>query len=620
MTGLCVEVPAYAESKARSAPTTLDAGTGLSADDPLGEKWAASPPELPPSDAPIFPVSSVKPGMRVVGWTVFEGDQVKPFTGTVKGVAESMMAPQRDIVVVNFEQPLMRHVGIVHGMSGSPVYINGRLLGALSLALSPFPKDALGGVTPISYMLDEAKAPGSAPGFTLSPSYQRSEPLLASGVEPEVISHYAPQLSAQGWDMKVGSPLGRSAAQPVAGGVSTGPLHHAATPEEQKAAEARLQPGTAVAGVLVEGDVNLVVTGTVTWRKGDDVLAFGHPFMQQGPMSIPMATADVIATVADQTYPYKLANLGVTVGTMTGDRVTAVVGTMGTAPKLIPVSVKISQEGQPTSAYQYAMIPQRELAPTLFQILVANSIRKQWRYFDEGTYEVTARFVLEDGRSIDLSRGYTFSHAPAGGNVFDVVDELSKPFSALVANPFKTVKIERVEVAVAAVQTSRLMSLSNVAVPASRVHAGERLPIQIALRQYLGPDVLKSLDVPIPGGFTGTLTMRIADAETMERKSPVGGEMEPSRATDLDQLVGLLNQGRRADRVYVQLVRKAPGLALRHQQLTALPGSVTKVLELASSSEVVSRLDQTVVWEGSVPLDGVLLGSQEYELTVLPPR
>lgn len=636
-------------------------------DDPHFAAWAEHPPAQPPLDVPLFPLENVRPGMKVVGYTVFEGSKVEPFVGTVKGIAESFIGPQRDVVIVQFEEPRMKHVGIVHGMSGSPIYIGGRILGALSLALSPFPKDALGGVTPLAYMLDEAQDIGSAPlpsgtrtvpqdsstpglppkkqGETLLPTREGWTATRSTLNTSGLPDSRASSLEAHSWPAyPVGGVQAALSAdedlaalqahfQPALGawgmpgrglewraGGSTSWRAASASPEAVKAEAMRIQPGAAVAGVLVEGDLNLVATGTVTWRKGDDVWAFGHPFLQQGPLNIPMATAEVVTTVADQTYPYKLANRGTLVGAVTADRVTAIVGRIGPIPPMIPVSVQLDRaSGLPGSSFQYRIADDRELASTLYQIVVANSFRKQWRYFSEGTYQIESTIRLKGGRRISTGGLFTFSNALGGSSLFTMIDALARPFGALMQNPFEPVVIEGVDIRASSVSLERLYYLEQVYVDSPTVAPGTTIPLQIGFRKYLGERSFARMEVPIPAGIpAGTsveITLKVADAETLD-KAAVSGQPDLSRAGDLQQLLDMLDPPRSNGRCYVQVLRKTPGVTLRHQQLTGLPGSVRKVLELASSSEVATTLEQSVLWEGSLPMDGMVVGSQELTLRV----
>lgn len=636
--------------------------------DPLGEAWSRTAPLLPPAQAPFMEVSEVRPGMHVVAYTVFEGSTVEPFRGVVKGIARGMLGPQRDVVIVLFEEPRMKHVGIVHGMSGSPVYIGGKLLGALSLSLSPLPKDALGGVTPIAYMLDEAKLQGPGPGSPraqqpwperdgLSPTLPPplGQPSRASGamhggalapaapfgaglwlwrgLDPDVFAHYQTRWAAQPMLLQAQadfSPLPESLppritpaqsefshqrAERVASAPTTRP-----SPAGAETLGSGIVPGGSVAVVLAEGDINLMATGTVTWRDDKTVLGFGHPFLQQGLTRLPMAEADVVATVADQTYPYKLSNLGKLVGTITADRVTAIVGTIGAPPPMIPVEVEIKQQGEVSTRLRVRLVDDREVGPLLYQVVLSSALRRPWRFLQEGTFQVKSTLTLKGGASLTTQGTYTLSQTPDANGMFDIIDALARPYTLILQNPFERAEIERVQVQIDATPEEKLYRIQRMQVDAVQVRAGDKVQVRVQLSRHLGSSQELRFQVPIPENAAGPYTLSVADLETVEARGHVGGRPDPTRAEDLAQLLTLLQRQRVGDGVYVQLLRKTQGVKVRQQELPALPASARQLLELKASSEVAPYLEQQLVFETQQHLDGAVVGNEELELEILPPR
>lgn len=618
--------------------------------DPFGEGWARNAPALPPAQAPFMALSDVRPGMHVVGYTVFEGTQVEPFRGVVKGLARGMLGPQRDAVIVLFEEPRMKHVGIVHGMSGSPIYIGGKLLGALSLALSPLPKDALGGVTPIAYMLDEAKLEGPSPGgagsglplpsregwqggrtsWTRPPGESALGKALWQwrGLDPETFSLLQSRWTSQPMILQGPAELPSAelpsaelpsaiAAQPLFVTVATA----AKTPSTSLGPLAPgIVPGGAVAVVLAEGDINLMATGTVTWRDENTMLGFGHPFLQQGLTRLPMAEAEIVATVADQTYPYKLSNLGKLVGTVTTDRVTAIGGTLGAAPPMIPVEVDVRQNGALTNRLRVRLVDDREVGPLLFQVVLSSALRRPWRYLQEGTFQVKSTLSLRGGAQLTTHGTYTLAQAPDANNVFDIIDELARPYGLLLQNPFERVEIERVQVQIEASAEERLYRIKRMQVDSTRVRAGESVQVRVQLQKQLGKSQELTFLVPIPASAEGSLTLSVADAETVETRGRPGGKPDATRAEDLPQLIRLLQRTRSGENCYVQLLRKTKGVKVRQQELPALPASTRRVLELKASSEVAPYVEQQLLYETQQSLDGAVLGNEELELEILPAR
>ncbi len=593
---------------------------------------------------PIMPLEEVRPGMRVVAYTVFQGSEIEPFTGTVQGVVRNYLGPERHIIMVMFEGERLRHNGIVHGMSGSPVYADGRLIGALALALGPFQKDPLAGVTPIEYMLEDVEAtepfapargqvrlfscktrkdwpqqdihgpshPARVTSSTLEPEggavalRPLRSPLTIAGIDPVVFSGFASHFP---WIGPVG----------VLAGGGRSPEPGTAVPTVSRAA-AGLRPGSPVCAVLIDGDATLAATGTVTYRNGDEILAFGHPLMQQGPVAIPMATAEIVATVADQTYPYKLANPGIMVGQITRDQVTAIAGRIGPVPEMIPVQIDIRRTSGSSSNFSYRVVDVPGLTPALFQLLLANSLKKQWRYASEGVYLVDASLHLKGGLSVPVRQSYVVTpRVPGSGSFFDLVRDVAEPFSLLYNNRFQEVRFDSVDVRIETGDQVRLYRIDALHTDRVEVRPGDRLEVHVGLVRYRGERLVRTVMVPIPQGLEpGTLRLQVVDARSAERPGAPGGRLSVDGARSLEQLVDILTRTRRGDRCYLQLVARRPGLEIQNRQLTSLPGSARSVLAASVSGAEVRTLDEAVVWEEEMVLDGVVTGHRDRDIVVLP--
>ncbi len=600
----------------------------------------------------ILPLGEVVPGMKVVAYSVFQGTEIEPVAGTVQGVARNYLGPERHIIMVMFEGERIRHTGIAHGMSGSPVFARGRLVGAVSLALGPFQKDPLAGVTPIEYMVADTgtgafgvpeggrstslfapgasgvagRAGGTWPAGTvaggrggsvageaamLRPLYA---PLATSGLDLEVLAWFTTQLS---WPGPVtlppaGARSHQHEASPAASTSGT------AVVRSSEAGDA-LQPGSPVSAVLIYGDATLAATGTVTWRNGDDILAFGHPFMQRGPLAIPMATAEIVATVADQTYPYKLANPGALVGTITRDQVTGVAGRVGPVPEMLPVRIVVRRGPGRTSDFSYRVANVPELTPTLLQLLLANSLRKQWNYAGESTYVVTARLRMQGGLEVPVRQAYTVTSRVAGGaSLLDLVRDVAEPFSLLYRNPFRDARFESVDIEIDAGEDLRLYRIEGLHADRLRVRPGAVVTARIDLVGYREGRVHRTVVVSIPASLrAGKVRLQVVDARAAERAAAPGGRVPPDRAESLEQLVEILTRSRRGDRCYLQLLAPSPGVVVQNRRLTALPESVKSVLEASVSDP--GSLDEAVVWEEELAFDGVVSGSRDVVISLLPP-
>jgi len=300
----------------------------------------------------ILPVSEIQPGMKGVAYTIFEGDKVEKIDLEVIGVLHNAVGPKLDVILVRLLGDKVQQTGVVAGMSGSPVYIDGKLVGALALKLGTFTREAIGGVTPIADMLEiEQGSAASAPAIASASSRvpvpeefaQRTAagggqflvpietPLIAAGLYPETLARFGKDFSA--WGMTA-----------MAGGTA------APSPDD-----AKLQPGDMVGIDLVRGDLSISSGCTVTTVVGNRILACGHPIFGFGTVAMPLSRAHVLMTLASAASSTKIISTGGTIGTLTQDRQTAVMGTLGAGPPMIPVDVTLdtpAEKKQPLRSYR----------------------------------------------------------------------------------------------------------------------------------------------------------------------------------------------------------------------------------------------------------------------------
>ena len=333
--------------------------------------------------AETMPLSQIQPGMKGVAYTIFEGDRIEKIDLVVLGTLHNALGPKQDVILVQLIGEKVEHTGVVAGMSGSPVYFDGKLAGALSLKLGVFTKEAIGGVTPIENMLDVEKAaafpatpiPGATPTkpasiaeerIPLPESYARQfsvptsagsgqflvpieTPLVSTGLYPETIAQFGKQLSAWGMTM-------------MAGGTA------APSPED-----AQIKPGDMVGMELIRGDLSIAPGCTVTTVVGDQVLACGHPIFGFGAVALPLTRGHVILTLASSMASTKIMSTGGLIGTLTQDRLTAVMGKLGAGPPMIPLDVHlVTPSGEKN--FHFEVIESPQLTPLLVALATFNGI------------------------------------------------------------------------------------------------------------------------------------------------------------------------------------------------------------------------------------------------------
>src|SRR5690242_16521868 len=291
-----------------------------------------------PQQPEILPLSQVHPGMPGYAYTIFAGDQIEKFDLEVIGVLDNFLGPKQSIILVQLKGPKVEHTGVVAGMSGSPVYLDGKLAGALSLKLGIFTKEPIAGVTPIQDVLNppsqaapaqastqQLGLPSEASTRTGLPSGSALEPietpLVFSGFHPAALQQFANQLQGYGF---VAAQGGTASPRPDDG---------------------RLVAGDMAGMVLVQGDASINSACTVTAVQADRVYLCGHPFLSLGDIQIPMARSRVVTTLSSDLASTKIVNVGGSIGTITGDHLTAVTGKLGAPPAMIPLDLTLLVSG-----------------------------------------------------------------------------------------------------------------------------------------------------------------------------------------------------------------------------------------------------------------------------------
>ena len=584
-----------------------------------------------------MPLAEVHAGMVGTGVTVFQGTQREEFDVEVLGVLTNVMGPQRNIVVARLSGGPLAHTGVIQGMSGSPVYIDDRLVGAISYSLGSFSKDAIAGITPIEEIvatdrdadllarrvprwkfpltvdsltatarasLGEGSAFAAQPGdiHTLGLSLLDggrigtllrpiSTPLILAGFAPELYFLWSTALSTAGLVPTVGGPLAAGAQQAVA-----------AEP---------LQPGDPVGVGLVTGDLTMAGTGTVTMVEDGRVYAFGHPFYNLGPAQFPMTRAQVTTVLPSLAISSKIATIGEIVGTIDQDRATGVYGTIGPGPRLIPVRVTLQQgELDIERTFNFEIIEDPVFTPLLTYTSVLNTFVSWTRDLGPRTYIVNGTTRLRDHGDVqfgDIYSGNTASYTAATA--------LTTPVAVLFANEFEPVRLDAIEVRVSTLEEPRTATLERVWVDAQRPRAGDVVPVKILSRTYRGAELLDTLDVSIPAHTAGPLTIQVSDAATLASQERQKGR-DVTQADSLEQLIRNLNRTRRNNRLYVQLLKAESGAVDRGEPLPALPGSVLAVLEGNRSSAGLGGLNETTLGEWELPSDHAISGSRRLTFIV----
>ena len=584
-------------------------------------------------------LDEVRAGMTGIGITVFEGETREEFSVHVLGVLANVMGPRRNLIVARLEGGPLDDSGVIQGMSGSPVYIDDRLVGAVSYSLGSFSREAIAGITPIEEMaatdaeasrLASRRPPpaifsasldglarvaqqlfGDLPAFAARPVDVQAAglstaeagrlgtllrpiatPLALGGFVPEIQNLWSAAFDSAGFVTTVG---GTGAASLV-----------------QASDGAPLQPGDAVGASLMRGDLSIAGTGTVTLVEDGRVYAFGHPFYNLGPAQFAMTRAHVTTVLPSLAISSRLATIGDVLGTIDQDRSTGIFGSLGAGPAMIPVTVTLQagDDRNLSQRFEFEVIDDRLFTPLLTYTGMLNTFVSWTRQVGASTYRVDGTARLRGQTDVTFRDLYTgdaaYITAAAG---------IMAPLTTLVRNTFEPVTFDRIDIAITSHEEPRTATLERVWIDAVRPRAGDTVPLRVASRTSSGEESIHTVRVTLPSHVTGPVQLLVSDATQLGRREASEGR-HPRTARTLPQLIRALNNARRHDRLYVKLLAARPGAVVRGEVLPALPASVLAVLDGDRASGDHARLQNATIGEWEIPTDHVVTGARLLSITV----
>lgn len=530
-----------------------------------------------PADAP-----TPSPGDRGVMRTAIEGTTVDEIPVVFLGTYPDFAGPGYDLHLVRLEGPIAERVGVASGMSGSPVFFDGRLLGALSYRLGSLPTEAVGGVTPIGDMLDIERAGGAgAPAAGIAAPI--ATPLSAGGLVAPVREWLAERLPDGAFVMAAGGSAADAAPGP-------------------------LVPGAPFGVQLLRGDLSIAATGTVTWVDGDRVWGFGHPFVGAGSVRFPLVTAEVIHTLADMAGSIKLSNTGPAVGVIENDRATGVAGRTGGVPRMIPVVLDVDGGSYERRRFEFEMIDSRTFSPLLAASAMANALVGDLGFERESTMRLEGRIVFRDREPLPLEG--SFAGLAGGGAGIQAAAWLQQTLAALWQSSFEPLVVEGVEVAVSARAEVVSYRLERLRYDRGPLRPGQDLEVVCSLRPYRGEPVERTLSVRLPDDLRegDRLVMAVGPPEQVDRAlgRPLASRLATARSTAA--VAEALAARGAADRLTAVVYRTAPGVVTDGQAYAGLPPTAARLLGARSRTGEAARLIVEPIAESELRLDGPLSG------------
>lgn len=618
----------------------------------LGIAWPSFLPaavpataEVPsPYTAPSISVDEVKVGQKGYGFTVFQGTTPERFDVEVVGVMRNL-APGLSYVLVKLTGHGLEKSGVAAGMSGSPVYLDDRLLGAVAFGW-PFSNEAVGGVTPISAMRKVGPVPGE--GFDGAPSARNlasGRPavpladLLARRIPKDLLAKELSSLSTRFSPEGTGAPgavvwsasgfserslaalrqgfgatalalAGRAdGAADAAGAQGAGGVDSPGSAVPALGV-ADLKPGGAVAGVILDGDFRLGVTGTVTDRGGDSVLAFGHAFLGSGPVSIPMAPAEVVTILSNQYNSFKIANVGPIVGAVEQDRRSGIQGQIGATAAMFPIRVKVRGERERDYRMRVADVP--DLIAGMVGTAALASLEAASRTAGAQSLDLSARFRLAGHGDLAVSQSFD-----GDGATNEAVGYLLSVASYLAQNDLERIRIEEVEITFDQASAPRGLAIEGAYAERTVVRPGERVRVQVDLRPFRGDPFRRSIEVALPMGLApGRYSVWVGDGASLDAARL---QLEPARPETLPQALALLGsfRNRRELGAIVSLAQPG-GVVAGGATMPQLPGSV-RSLWGAGGAGIGTPFSGAIVARAAQPLDAPASGVVRIEVEVRAP-
>src|SRR3984885_2151604 len=572
-----------------------------------------------PGRIETIPIEQIHAGMRGVAYTVFQGTKPEAMDVEVLGVLQNANGPKGDVILIRLGGTKAEYTGVVAGMSGSPVYLNGKLAGALAFRIGEFSKEPIAGVTPIAEMLEisaldrnpasapiEATSAARSPSKTASPGVANSAseqagftnylkpietPLVFNGFSEDTVQRFASQFSAAG-------------IVPVMG---AGSASNAKQPEP-------MEPGSAVSAILVRGDMNIAATCTVTYMDAQHLLACGHPLMQFVAFHLPMTKATVLATLPSPLNAFKIVNTTETVGSFVQDRHNGILGEFGKTPEMIPVMLTIPGESA-DKQFHYEILNNAHLSPVAMMATVFNALHGVNEYGEETTYRMNGSISVDGYPAVTMQDMFAAVDGGQPGAMLAAA-ALGERFSRIFDNPYSMPAIHGVQLDYDIVRERRWARLESARTDITEARPGDDITIEAMLRPYRGEGVVQHIPIHIPPSTSkGQLRILVSDGDTLDHFSR--GSSLLGRRLDLASTIAALNKEHVNNRVYVSLLEADPQAMIADKVMPTLPLSIMNVMDgMRGTQDMVVSNESSVNEAATSPLDYVVAGAQVLTITI----
>lgn len=584
--------------------------------------------------AEVFPLSQLKEGMKGTARTVFRGTEPEEFGVEILGVVPGSIGPHQDLIIGKLSGENAMRTFVFAGMSGSPVYIDGKIVGAISYSF-PFAKEPICGITPIEQMISLMEKgpmmkPASEPrtvsvdelrsdrwNIAMAGNYGSDRPILSGMTSNSALAQVAGQqiariatpitfagISQSTLDM-FAPELTRAGILPVAALGSGTKIDSI-----KKANGSTLVGGTSVIVQLARGDISIGAAGTVTLRDGEKIYAFGHPFFSLGSTELPMNESHVVIVVPNANNSFKLAVADDLVGTLTQDRATGIYGKLGQTPKMLPVKLKVTNSRGRGEEIRFESAVDDFLTPLILNIGGQNVIQANERGIGEMTIDVKGEIAIRGEQSVRIDRRFAGPQATAFA-----ASTAAVPLASLLKANFDGLNITSVDLTFTISEGSKTAALERLSLDRLQVKAGENLNLSIFVRNESGKLIEQPVSIAVPKDApAGPMSLTIGDGNSVQENAAIK-QFTPKTAAEL---ISIINAMKRSDRLYAILSRTATGAVVGASEMPNLPPSVLATMNNDRSAGGAKATTQKVLFDQLLPTSDYLVsGSQTIAIEVV---
>ncbi len=557
------------------------------------------------SQTPIFPLSEIRAGQRGIGKTVFSGNKIEDFQVEILGVLENL-GPKQSVILARLSGGPLAKTGVMQGMSGSPVYIDGRLVGAVALAFS-FATEPIAGIRPIEEMLAVgAQAPSQAPvaAFRLKRDalpqpaaaagkdsletslVEIATPVSFSGFTSATLDHFAPELKKFGLEPRQGISSGGRLPSKLG------------NPDQ-------LRPGDMISVDLLSGDLSIGAEGTVTEVDGKKIYAFGHHFLSVGETQLPFARAEVLTLLPNLAASFKISNARQWMGTITEDRSTSIYGELGRKADTVPIALTVNDGQRAPLSYHMLMVNDRVLTPFIVQMAVYSAIDATERTLGLASYAVSGAVQFQPGvPPLKLDNAYAGDF-----NVpMQASSGIASPLAYLMSAGFDALKIRNISLDIRASEHKRLLQIDQITASHKNVHPGQPVDLTVTFTEENGVEAEKTVRYTIPVGAPyGTLNFTVSDANYSNLLDYQ--QLASTVLKSPTQVISFLNELRPNNNAYVRVWRADPAYQVQGEDMPDPPASLGLILAKAQAAQGTwfarsSKIAELLIDTGNVVVSG----------------